>query len=269
MGKRIAIYGKGGIGKSTIASNISATLGSQGKKILQIGCDPKHDSTLVLTNEPIPPLLPMLESNDIDLEINDFVHSGSFGVNCIELGGPEPGIGCAGRGILKGIQVLEQYDILSNHYDLIIYDVLGDVVCGGFFAPLRNGTDEMYIVTSGEFNSLFAANNLCIGYVNNSFGNVKIGGLIGNCRGSRNEIEIINRFAETINLPIVAIIPRDNIIEDSTVFHKPVVSIAPGTSISLLFDKLSSDILSNTIHNIPKPMSLDELRSLYETLKIQ
>lgn len=263
MGKKIAIYGKGGIGKSTIASNISATLGKKGKKVLQVGCDPKHDSTLILTNFPIKPLLPMIEAGISNLCKEDFIYSGYFGVDCIELGGPEPGIGCAGRGILKGIQLLNHYDIIQSNYDVVVYDVLGDVVCGGFFAPLRNDTDEMYIVTSGEFNSLFAANNLCLGFVNNSFGNVKIGGIIGNSRGIKNENKLIQKFAEKVNLPLITIIPREQMIEESTIQHKPVIELFEYSDIASLFEKLSLQILENDAGYIPQPLSLEELRILY------
>jgi nitrogenase subunit NifH len=150
----IAIYGKGGIGKSTISANISTVLGCQGKRVLQIGCDPKHDSTrFLLHGDRIITVLDYLKETSPDkCRLSDIVHAGAFGVHCVEAGGPEPGVGCAGRGILTTFELLDRLGIKQNNYDTIIYDVLGEVVCGGFAVPIRRDyAEKVYIVTSGEF----------------------------------------------------------------------------------------------------------------------
>ena len=263
MSKQIAIYGKGGIGKSTISSNLSAALGAKGKKILQIGCDPKHDSTLLLTKKPINTLLDELDFKSENIDPESIMHSGIFDINCIEIGGPEPGIGCAGRGIIKGIEVINHLQLITDEYDLVIYDVLGDIVCGGFFAPLRKAASEMYIVTSGEFNALFAANNLCLGFKNNSFGNVKLGGIIGNCRGNVNEVEILKKFAKEINVNLIEIIPKDSLIELCTREHIPVVAKEPNGKLAGLFNSLANNIMNNSTEDEPTPFSLNDLRQFY------
>lgn len=269
----IAIYGKGGIGKSTIASNISAYIGACGNRVLQIGCDPKHDSTLLLSNDDVTTVLEKIDSEN--LAVSDFLKSGKYNVDCIEMGGPAPGVGCAGRGIIAGIKILKDLKIINNEkYDMAIFDILGDVVCGGFFEPLKSGfVDELYIVTSGEFNSLFAANNLCKGYVNCRLADkgVILGGIIANCRGIQKENEIISKFCESVNVPLVSSIPRDIRIEKSTFLGKPLVQMNEEvTGYGDLVDKLS-EISSyifeqNKIRLQPTPITLNELRNLYESI---
>ncbi len=181
--KKIAIYGKGGIGKSTIVSNIAAAH-SEDKNVLVIGCDPKSDTTRTLVGERIPTILDTLK-NKKDASIDDILFQGYGDVKCVESGGPEPGVGCAGRGVIVAMNLLDRLNVFSDDLDLIIYDVLGDVVCGGFAVPLReNFADEVYIVTSGEYMALYAANNICKGIkkLKGSFG-----GIICNCRGIENE----------------------------------------------------------------------------------
>lgn len=159
--RRIAIYGKGGIGKSTISSNISTALAERGLKVIQIGCDPKADSTKSLTGYSIPTVLDTIRKND-NIELSDVVVKSACGVLCVECGGPSPGVGCAGRGIIKAFEKLEELNVVEHYKpDLILYDVLGDVVCGGFAMPIRNGyARDIFIVTSGEMMSLYAANNI-------------------------------------------------------------------------------------------------------------
>src|SRR5664280_1424635 len=160
--KKIAIYGKGGIGKSTIVSNIAAAH-SEDKNVLVIGCDPKADTTRTLVGERIPTILDILKIKK-DASTEDILFAGYGDVRCAESGGPEPGVGCAGRGVIVAMNLLERLGVFSEDLDLIIYDVLGDVVCGGFAVPLcENFADEVYIVTSGEYMALYAANNICKG----------------------------------------------------------------------------------------------------------
>lgn len=262
---RTAIYGKGGIGKSTIAANISAILGNRGLKVLQIGCDPKHDSTILLTSKKEKKtLLDMLS----DEKNEDCLTIGRHGVHCIEIGGPKPGVGCAGRGIICGTSYLQHKGILNNDYDCILYDVLGDVVCGGFFQPLKEQlVDVMYIVTSGEFNSLFAANNLCKGYVNSQLQsrNIRLGGLIGNCRGINNEEKILQDFSEKIHVPLIGIVPRDNRIEESTFEGIPIIDRLEKCDITNIMEKIAETIFFDQKNaEKPQPIELQEMRDIYE-----
>ena len=265
MTKRLAIFGKGGIGKSTVSSNLSAVLALLGNRVLQIGCDPKHDSTLLLTGKPIVPIL-MIDEHDLDDEKDDWVHKGIYGVSCVEIGGPEPGIGCAGRGILRGIEILDGAGLFEESYDVVLFDVLGDVVCGGFFAPLKQHADEMYIVTSGEFNSLFAANNLCRGYMNNALGDVVFGGIIGNCRGNPNEIKIIEQFCECTGAPLLGIVPKDAFIEQCTFECIPLIAKAPHHPATRIMRQIAGRILDNIGIKEIRCFSLDDLRDFYKTM---
>lgn len=158
---KIAFYGKGGIGKSTVAANVSAFLAASGKKVLHIGCDPKSDSTRCLTKRRIPSVLQQLERFGEELGWEDLIFPGAFGVSCMEAGGPRAGIGCAGMGITTMKETMERLRILEEDWDVIVYDVLGDVVCGGFSVPMRkNMVDQVYVVTSSDFMALYAANNI-------------------------------------------------------------------------------------------------------------
>ena len=210
----IAIYGKGGIGKSTVSANISASLAKRGKRVLQLGCDPKHDSTrLLLHGRDCKTVLDyMREVGPLDYQLADVVHQGIYSIDCVEAGGPEPGVGCAGRGILSTFELLENLGLDRKDYDFVLYDVLGDVVCGGFAVPLRDQyAEKVYIVTSGEFMSVYAANNILRGLANYSQKGPRAGGLIFNERGFEGELQRVERFAQAVGLPILGEIPRDPI----------------------------------------------------------
>ena len=206
--KQIAIYGKGGIGKSTISANISYQLSSEGFKVAQIGCDPKHDSTrLLLGGKTQTTVLDHINSDSKDA--GDTISIGKNGILCIETGGPEPGVGCAGRGILTAFNFINDNDIIDSDTDFMVYDVLGDVVCGGFAVPLRRKyADAVFIVTSGEFMSLYAANNVLKGIRNFDNDKCRVAGLILNMRGNEGEYDYVKNFADAVGLPIVARIPR-------------------------------------------------------------
>jgi len=207
-GKHIAIYGKGGIGKSTIVSNLAASY-SPDKKVLVIGCDPKADTTRTLVGQRIPTILDILKEKKSAQE-EDVLFSGYGGVMCVESGGPEPGVGCAGRGVIVAMKLLENLEVLNQDPDVIIYDVLGDVVCGGFAVPLREDyADEVYIVTSGEYMALYAANNISKG-IKKLKGN--LGGIICNCRGISREVEIVEEFARRIGTRVIGVIPRSELV---------------------------------------------------------
>ena len=265
----IAIYGKGGIGKSTITTCISAFLAEKGKKVLQIGCDPKHDSTLTLLNKKkIVTIIDSLDRNDLNED--ELIVEGIHGIDCVEIGGPDPGVGCAGRGIISGLMRLEKMNKYKiTNYDHVIYDILGDVVCGGFFEPLKKKkVQKMYIVTSGEFNSVFAANNLCKGYINCGLDKkgISLAGVIGNCRGIQREEDIISDFCHYINVPLVTLIPRDERIERCTMSGINIIDSDIGSEISRYISNIVSSIESDIEIKKVNVLSLEELRKMYERI---
>lgn len=205
---KIAFYGKGGIGKSTIAANVSAMAAASGKKVLHIGCDPKADSTRTLVSERIPTVLEMLEEKGASLQEKDIVFQGKNGVFCLEAGGPQAGVGCAGLGISAAVKELERLEILKKPWDLIVYDVLGDVVCGGFSVPMRQHyVDKVYIVTSADYMSLYAANNILKGAVRYSkAGQCLAGGILFNHMKNEEDLQIIRLFSTYTGLPVKALL---------------------------------------------------------------
>lgn len=257
--KKIAIYGKGGIGKSTIVSNIAASH-SEDKNVLVIGCDPKADTTRTLVGKRIPTILDILKTNKSPT-IDDIMFRGYGNVGCAESGGPEPGVGCAGRGVIVAMNLLENLEVFSDELDLIIYDVLGDVVCGGFAAPLReNFAEEVYIVTSGEYMALYAANNICKGIKK-----LKgcLGGIICNCRGIENELEIVQEFAEKVGSRVIGIIPRNEMVQKSEIDAKTVLEKFPESEQAQLYRKLANSVYTNQDFVIPEPMQIDEFDEFF------
>ncbi len=258
--KKIAIYGKGGIGKSTIVSNIAAAH-SKNREVLVIGCDPKADTTRTLVGERIPTILDILKLKKKDLDQEDIIFSGYGNVKCVESGGPEPGVGCAGRGVIVAMNLLERLGVFSDNLDLIIYDVLGDVVCGGFAVPLReNFADEVYIVTSGEYMALYAANNICKG-IKKLKGS--LGGIICNCRGIENELEIVREFAQGVNSKIIGIIPRNELVQKSEIEAKTVLEKFPESHQAELYRELAENIFTNTEFKVPEPMDVEEFEKFF------
>ena len=258
--KKIAIYGKGGIGKSTTVSNIAAAR-SKDSEVLVIGCDPKADTTRTLVGRRIPTILDILKLKKKDLTQEDILVVGFGDVKCVESGGPEPGVGCAGRGVIVAMNLLERLGVFKEDLDLIIYDVLGDVVCGGFAVPLReNFADEVYIVTSGEYMALYAANNICKG-IKKLNGN--LGGIICNCRGIDNELEIVEEFAKHVNTKIIGIIPRNELVQKAEIEAKTVIEKFPESELAGLYCELGSNIYNNQEFDVPKPMDVDEFEQFF------
>ena len=243
---QIAVYGKGGIGKSTVSANISYALAGMGKRVLQIGCDPKHDSTRALLDGKAQTtvLSYIRDTPPYERRLEDVVLEGVRGIRCVEAGGPEPGIGCAGRGILSTFDTLKRLGLDDMGFDVKLYDVLGDVVCGGFAVPLRNEyADGVYLVTSGEFMSIYAANNILKGLRNFDKGVPRVAGIILNCRGMEGEYESVGRFADAVGLPIVACIPRSRLFSDAEAAGRTVADMFPDSEVTRELRRVSDHVM--------------------------
>ncbi len=265
--RKIAIYGKGGIGKSTTTQNTVAALSEMGKNVMVVGCDPKADSTrLLLGGLSQKTVLDTLREEGEDLDLEDVVKSGFKGTRCVESGGPEPGVGCAGRGIITSINLLEQLGAFDEKYklDYTFYDVLGDVVCGGFAMPIRDGkAEEIYIVCSGEMMAMYAANNICKGIMKFAeAGSVRLGGLICNSRKTDREDELIMALADKLGTQMIHFVPRDNMVQRAEINKKTVIDFDPSVNQAEEYRKLARAIESNQKFVIPKPLAIDELEKL-------
>ena len=251
---RIAVYGKGGIGKSTTVSNVPAALAEMGLKVMQIGCDPKADSTILLRHgEAVPAVLDLYNEKKHALQLEDMIRIGYNGVICVEAGGPTPGLGCAGRGIIATFQLLEDME-LFEHYkpDVVLYDVLGDVVCGGFAAPIREGyADKVLIVTSGEKMALYAANNISSAVRNfEDRSYARVFGIVLNHRNVENEKEKVQAFSEKIGVPIVGEVPRSNEIIHWEEQGKTVIEGDADSEISKRFFELAEKLLEDETERV-------------------
>ena len=267
MIRKIAIYGKGGIGKSTTTQNIVAGLVEMGKKIMVVGCDPKADSTrLLLGGLHQTTVLDTLREEGEDVDLDDVVKEGYGKVRCVESGGPEPGVGCAGRGIITSINLLEQLGAYDDKYELdyVFYDVLGDVVCGGFAMPMREGkAREIYIVVSGEMMAMYAANNICKGIVKFAdSGGIRLGGLICNSRQVDNEEKMIEEFAKKLGTQMIYFVPREKVVQRAEINRKTVIDFEPGHAQADEYRALAVKIDRNEMLVIPKPIEMDILENL-------
>ncbi|MCQ2977964.1 MAG: Ni-sirohydrochlorin a,c-diamide reductive cyclase ATP-dependent reductase subunit [archaeon] len=260
--KKIAIYGKGGIGKSTTVANIAAAYSEDNKKVIVIGCDPKADTTRTLCGKRIPTIVNTLKTNKKP-ELDDLIFEGFNNIKCVESGGPEPGVGCAGRGVIVAMKRLENLNAFDEEFDVTLYDVLGDVVCGGFSVPLREDyADEVFIVSSGEYMSLYAANNISRG-VKKLKGN--LGGIICNCKGLDDEEEIVSKFAEAIGTKVIGVIGRSNLIQRSELDAKTVVEYAPESEESEAYRILANDIFNNDEYSTPEPMDDEDFEKFFKS----
>jgi nitrogenase iron protein NifH len=265
--RKVAIYGKGGIGKSTTTQNTVAALAEMGRRVMVVGCDPKADSTrLLMGGLAQKTVLDTLREEGEDVDLEDVLRPGFGRTMCTESGGPEPGVGCAGRGIITSINLLEQlgaYDE-DKSLDYVFYDVLGDVVCGGFAMPIREGkAQEIYIVCSGEMMAMYAANNICKGIVKFAeAGGVRLGGLICNSRKVDNEREMIDEFARRLGTQMIHFLPRDNDVQRAEIKRKTVIDWNPNAPQADEYRTLARKVDNNEMFVIPKPLQIEKLESL-------
>jgi nitrogenase iron protein NifH len=275
--RQIAFYGKGGIGKSTTSQNTLAAMAHYyGQKILIVGCDPKADSTRLILHEKAQATIMQMaaEAGTVeDLELEDVCKEGAgeFSmdtangwIKCTESGGPEPGVGCAGRGVITAINFLEENGAYEDELDFVSYDVLGDVVCGGFAMPIREGkAQEIYIVMSGEMMAMYAANNISKGilkYANS--GGVRLAGLICNARMTDREYDLACALAERLGTQMIHFVPRNNIVQHAELRRMTVVEYAPSSFQAIEYKELARKIVANDMKVIPTPLAMDDLEAL-------
>jgi nitrogenase iron protein NifH len=267
MGKlrQVAIYGKGGIGKSTTTQNLTAGLVELGKKVMVVGCDPKADSTrLLLGGLAQKTVLDTLRTEGDDVQLDKILKEGFGGTRCVESGGPEPGVGCAGRGIITSIGLLEQLGAYTDDLDYVFYDVLGDVVCGGFAMPIREGkAQEIYIVASGEMMALYAANNISKGIAKYAkTGGVRLGGIICNSRNVDRELDLLRAFSAELGTQLLYFVPRDNIVQRAEINRQTVIQYKPDSNQAQEYRNLAEAVINNENLTIPTPMKQERLEEI-------
>ncbi len=263
--RQVAIYGKGGIGKSTTTQNLTAGLAEMGKQVMVIGCDPKADSTrLLLGGLAQKSVLDTLREEGEDVDLTAILKEGYGQIRCVESGGPEPGVGCAGRGIITSINMLEQLGAYTDDIDYVFYDVLGDVVCGGFAMPIREGkAQEIYIVASGEMMALYAANNISKGIKKYALsGGVRLGGIICNSRKVANEYELLDAFAKELGSQLIHFVPRSAMVTKAEINKKTVIDFDPECEQADEYRTLAKNIDENKLFVIPSPMTQDRLEEI-------
>lgn len=263
--RQIAIYGKGGIGKSTTTQNLTAGLVEHGKKVMVVGCDPKADSTrLLLGGLAQKTVLDTIRDEGENVELDRIMRTGFGGTRCVESGGPEPGVGCAGRGIITSISMLENLGAYTDDLDFVFYDVLGDVVCGGFAMPIREGkAKEIYIVASGEMMALYAANNIAKGISRYAkAGGVRLGGIICNSRNVDRELDLLRAFAKELGTQLLYFVPRDNIVQRAEINRKTVIEYKPDSAQAQEYRNLAEAVINNQTFTIPTPMTQERLEQI-------
>lgn len=263
--RQIAIYGKGGIGKSTTTQNLTAGLTEHGKKVMVVGCDPKADSTrLLLGGLAQKTVLDTIREEGEDIELDLIMKEGFGGTKCVESGGPEPGVGCAGRGIITSIGMLENLGAYTNDLDFVFYDVLGDVVCGGFAMPIREGkAKEIYIVASGEMMALYAANNIAKGIARYArTGGVRLGGIICNSRNVDRELDLLRAFSKELGTKLLYFVPRDNIVQHAEIHRQTVIQYKPECNQANEYRNLAQAVIENEDFTVPTPMTQERLEEI-------
>ncbi|MBE6369398.1 MAG: nitrogenase iron protein [Lentisphaerae bacterium] len=245
---KLAFYGKGGIGKSTTVSNVALALAEKNLKVMQIGCDPKADSTsALLGGRKIPSVLELIRRYNDDFPWQDMIAIGENGIVCVEAGGPVPGMGCAGRGIINVLEKLQSKDVYNQlNIDVVLYDVLGDVVCGGFAMPMRNGyADKVFIVTSGENMSIYAAANIALALKNFQSRNyAALGGFILNSRDVKDELQKVQALADDFDSSVIGVLPRSQTVLDAEEAKRAVLSVYPDSAMAQCYRTLAESILN-------------------------
>lgn len=281
--RQIAFYGKGGIGKSTISSNLAAVYAERGLNTMVIGCDPKADCTRNLRGDvDIPTVLDVLREKGVaklgltelvggkQVDMDEIVYKGYKGILCVEAGGPEPAVGCAGRGVIVVVDLLKRLGLYDGvDLDVIIYDVLGDIVCGGFGMPLRRGlADDVFIVTSADYLSIYAANNICKGiYRHASREGSPLGGIVYNVRGAIDDLVLVEEFAQSVGSKVIGAIPNDPTIMEGELYGKTTIELNPNTKIAGMFRDLATRIFENKEAVSPTPLSGEELAGLAQRIR--
>lgn len=252
---RIAVYGKGGIGKSTTVSNVAAALAEKGMKVMQIGCDPKADSTILLRHgKEASTVLDLYNKKRQDLKLEDMVQIGYGGVVCVEAGGPAPGLGCAGRGIITALEKLQETGAYETYKpDIVFYDVLGDVVCGGFSMPMRKGyADKVFIITSGENMAIHAGANIAMAVENfRNRGYASIGGIILNRRNVPREEEKVQELAEDFHTKVIGTLSRSELVQEAEVLGKTLLEVYPDSEMAEEYRTLAEQILEGCREEAP------------------
>lgn len=266
---RIAYYGKGGIGKSTVAANISGILGAMGKKVLHIGCDPKADSTRLLAKEEIEDVLSKLKNGDIK-DYKGFVYEGKHGVHLVEVGGPIAGIGCAGLGITTALEMLTDLGVYEMDWDVIAYDVLGDVVCGGFAVPIKKHfVDVVQLVTSSNYMSIYAANNImkCVEMSQSKKSPIELH-LVGNHISSPQDEEILQKFCDRTKVETFFHLAESDLVKQADYLNQLLIDFAPQSQECKELQKIAEETLKGQDLYFTKSLSKEELdqfrRSLFE-----
>jgi len=268
--QKIAVYGKGGIGKSVVATSLSAIFAQQGKSVLHVGCDPKQDSAVRLMErgKGIQTVLEALGDDPVAVSTGQIIHTGRLGIHCCESGGPKPGLGCGGRGVARTLEFMDEMEIVEGGgYQVVVFDILGDVVCGGFAAPLRQGfAEQVIIVTSEEPMALYAANNISRAIPVYEKNGVVLAGLVVNLRGSDDHLEMFKAFADKLSTRVLAVIPRDPEILAGERKRLTVVEHAPNSPGSQALKSLAQelDALDKKQLSLPTPMEDEEFYRFLE-----
>lgn len=245
---KIAVYGKGGIGKSTTTSNVAAAFAEMGRCVMLIGCDPKADSSQNLCRgKKVPTVLDVIRAKGVEsVTLDDIVVEGDKGIFCVEAGGPTPGLGCAGRGIITAFEKLEALGAYEFYKpDVVLYDVLGDVVCGGFAMPIRDGyAEHVFVVTSGEKMSIYAAANIICAIDNfKKRGYARCAGLILNSRNVENEYELVKTLADDTGTEIIKVMPRDSDVQVAEELGMTVIQALPESKMADEYRALAKNML--------------------------
>ena len=260
--ERIAFYGKGGIGKSTISTSASLIMARMNKRVLHVGCDPKHDSSLVLVKDPakFKTVIDQVFGDADDLEREDLIMDGIEGIQCVESGGPEAGQGCGGRAVSRSFEVFDDVDLVdSDEYDVTVYDVLGDVVCGGFAAPMRRSAgSKVCVVLSEEMMAAYAANRIAEAVRRFHDNDIVLAGLIVNLKNNSADLKPIKRFAESINTQILGVIPRDPLVCEAELFRKTIVDYSPESPVAVGIAAIVDKVLALERSEVPPPTPIPD-----------